>query len=46
MLASLDVAEAADPAVRAVDPLAPKAGVITDDSTRAGENDENTPVTQ
>ena len=39
-LASLDVAEAADPAVRAVDPLAPKAGVITDDSTRAGENDE------
>ena len=46
MLASLDVAEAADPAVRAVDPLDPKAGAIADDGTRASENDENTSGTQ
>jgi hypothetical protein len=45
-LASLGVAEAADPAVRPVDPLAPKAGVAADDGSRAGENDENTPGTQ
>ena len=46
MLASLGVAEAADPAIRAVDPLAPKAELAADDGSRDSENDETAPETQ
>jgi len=44
-LASLGVAEAADPAIRAMDPLAPKAGVVAGDGSNGGENDERSPET-
>jgi len=45
-LASLGVAEAADPAIRAVDPLAPNAGDVVDDDNSDGETDVKEPQTQ
>ena len=44
-LSSLGVADAANPAIRAVDPLAPKAKPAADDGSD-GENDEKAPETQ